>query len=101
MSIEVTDAPERSRYEIRVDGTLAGFSEYRDMRGIRVFTHTEIDEEFEGQGLGTILVRTALDSVRAGGGSIVPLCPFVEHFVTEHTEYADLVDEPLDARLRR
>jgi uncharacterized protein len=98
---EVTDAVERSRYEIRVaDGTLAGFAEYRDMDGVRVFTHTEIKREFEGQGLGSTLVRAALDAVRASGGSIVPLCPFVEHFVTEHAEYGDLVDDALDARLR-
>ena len=32
MSVEVTDNAERSRYEARVDGELAGFSGYR-LRG--------------------------------------------------------------------
>lgn len=101
MDAEVTDAVERSRYEISVDGVQVGFADYRDMNGVRVFTHTEIKPEHEGKGLGSTLVRSALDEVRAAGRSIVPLCPFVEHFVTEHSEYADLVDEALDTRLRR
>ncbi|MGH9214002.1 MAG: GNAT family N-acetyltransferase [Acidimicrobiales bacterium] len=101
MDTEVRDANERRRYEIFADGKLAGFAEYQDIDDTRVFTHTEIDEAYEGRGLGGILVRAALDDADTTARSIVALCPFVRHTVDEHPEYQPLVDQKLDARLRR
>jgi uncharacterized protein len=100
---EVTDNPDEARYEITADGALAGFAQYRDMgddRSTRVFTHTEVFDEFGGKGLGTVLVRGALADVRDGGKRLVALCPFVERYVGEHAEWAELVDRELDVRLR-
>jgi hypothetical protein len=97
----VRDAVEAERYEVTVDGTLAGFAEYRDADGTRVFTHTEVFDEFEGKGLGSALVRGALDDQRAAGRRIVPLCPFVARYIREHEdEYGDLVDVELTRKLR-
>lgn len=92
--IEVAHNPEASRYEIRVDGVLAGFADYRTRPGRIVFTHTEISEEFEGRGLGSRLVREALDSARAAGVTVTPLCDFVADYIRRHPEYEDLVDRP-------
>ncbi|MEU9290700.1 N-acetyltransferase [Streptomyces sp. NPDC048275] len=50
----------KHRCEILVDGTLAGFTEYRDRDEQRVFCHTEIDDAFAGQGLASVLVQQAL-----------------------------------------
>jgi predicted GNAT family acetyltransferase len=101
METEVRDAAERSRYEILADGKLAGFAEYQDVDDTRVFTHTEVDEAYEGQGLGGKLVRFALDDADARARSIVALCPFVRRTVERHPEYQPLVNQELDARLRR
>jgi predicted GNAT family acetyltransferase len=100
MATDVHDAPALSRYEVTVDGTLAGFAEYRDADGARVFTHTEVFDAFEGQGVGSALARGALDDVRATGRRLVALCPFVAAYIERHDEYADMVDATLDARLR-
>jgi hypothetical protein len=99
VTTEVHDAPERSRYEATVDGTLAGFAEYRDVDGARVFTHTVVLDEYEGQGVGTALVRAALDAVRADGGRIVPVCRFVTAFIRRNPDYADLIDRAVEANL--
>jgi hypothetical protein len=97
----VTDAAGQSRYEITADGTLAGFAEYRDIDGARVFTHTEVFDEYEGKGIGSTLVRAALDAVRAAGGRVVPLCPFVHRYIEDHPDdYGELVDTELTDRLR-
>ncbi|WP_026414706.1 GNAT family N-acetyltransferase [Actinomadura oligospora] len=89
----VKDAPDQSRYEITVDGELAGFAEYelRAKGRIVVFTHTETLPGFEGQGVGGALARGALDDVRAGGRTLIPLCPFIKGWIEKHPDYQDLV----------
>jgi predicted GNAT family acetyltransferase len=89
--IVVTDVAGAQRYEITVDGILAGFAAYRDRDGRRIFTHTEISPKFEGRGLGSQLVRAAMDDVRARGIRVVPLCPFVRAWLESHDGYADVV----------
>jgi predicted GNAT family acetyltransferase len=91
LSVTVSAAPERSRYEIFVDGKPAGFAAYQASPGEITFTHTEIDPEFGGQGLGGQLIRYALDDVRRQGLAVLPRCPFVRGFIAKHDEYLDLV----------
>ena len=93
-NVEVVDEPERQRFEIRVDGELAGFTEYRRSPGLIAFVHTLIDARFEGQGLGTRLVTDALGEVRSDGLAVLPFCPFVRAFIARHTsDYLDLVPD--------
>jgi uncharacterized protein len=90
--VRVLDVPERSRFEVRVDGELAGFAEYRRRAPLIAFTHTLIDPRFEGQGLAGQLVATALSEARSAGLAVLPFCPFVRGYIAGHTaEYLDLV----------
>ncbi len=50
--IKVTDNWDRARYEISLDGALAGFLTYRRTGDTVTLVHTEVDDEFEGHGLG-------------------------------------------------
>lgn len=82
----------KSRYEIFVDGELAGFTHYDLSNGVARFDHTEVQPRFNGRGLGTTLVKGAFDEVRAAGQwKIRAVCPFVAIFVKRHPEYDDLV----------
>jgi uncharacterized protein len=90
VSIEVTDNPSAHRYEITADGELAGFVAYRRQPGRIVLRHTEIDDEYEGLGLGSHLARAVLDEARRHGEQVVPLCPFIAAYMRRHPEYADL-----------
>jgi predicted GNAT family acetyltransferase len=87
----VRDAEPANRYEIRVEDRLAGFVDYRRTPGSIELRHTEIGDEFEGQGLGSVLARAALDAARDEGLGVVPTCPFVRGFIDRHPEYRDLV----------
>ena len=92
----VVDVPEESRFEIRVDGRLAGCAYYLAEPGLLVLTHTEVDQAFEHHGLGSVLIRAALDTARSRGLSVRPDCPFVSAYVARHPdEYLDLVPAAL------
>jgi predicted GNAT family acetyltransferase len=97
--IEVHDNPGQHRFEITDDGKLAGFARYARRPGRVFFVHTEIDPAFEGRGLGGKLAAAALDATRAAGELVVPLCPFVAHYIERNPAYADLVDHALMAQL--
>ena len=82
----------RSRYELLIDGEVAGFADYRPGRdGVIVFPHTVIDPDRRGQGLGAVLVRGALDDVRARGETVEPLCWYVARFIDENPDYRPLL----------
>ena len=87
----VRDNPEELRYEALRDGELVGIVRYRIEPGVVVLVHTEVDEAVEGTGVGSQLVRGALDDLRARGLELVPVCPFVAAYLRRHPEDADLV----------
>jgi uncharacterized protein len=98
MAPTVTDVSDRRRFEIAVEGAVLGFAEYRRRPGVISFLHTEIDPAREGEGLGTLLVKAALDTARAEGLAVLPYCPFVRGFIDRHREYLDLV--PVERRAK-
>jgi predicted GNAT family acetyltransferase len=96
MAVDVHDNQDESRYEARVDGELAGFAEYR-LTGERItFVHTEVDDAFEGQGVGSAIARGALGDARERGLAVVPLCPFIAGYIAKHQdEWLDVVHPSL------
>jgi predicted GNAT family acetyltransferase len=92
--IVVADAPERERFEVTVDGEPAGFLVYhsrKGRKGLLALVHTEVEDGFEGRGLGGRLARFALDQAREDGLAVLPFCPFVNGWIKRHPEYTDLV----------
>jgi predicted GNAT family acetyltransferase len=88
----VTDNPDESRFEGWLDDRMVALSAYELPRpDVIRFLHTEVDPEFEGQGIGSVLASTALDQVRARGLRVVARCPFIAAYIRRHREYADLV----------
>lgn len=105
----MTDAPtvtrndESSRYEIRVGDTLAGFAEIKLRDGEILFTHTEVDPAFQGQGLASILAGEALADAAASGDTIVPYCPYIARHLERNevvgakVRWPQLPTDPVDA----
>jgi uncharacterized protein len=82
----------QSRYELRVDGQVAAFAQYRKEGDTICFTHTEVDTAYEGQGLGSRLAAYALDDVKSRGLKADPRCEFMASYIERHQkEYGELV----------
>lgn len=90
--ISVSDDGAKSRYVATLDGDPAGIAAYERSGDTIVFTHTVVDENLEGRGIGSALIRHALDDARAQNLTVVPRCEFVAEFIDDHPEYQDLTD---------
>jgi predicted GNAT family acetyltransferase len=91
IALRAVDVPGSLRYELFADGELAGFLTYRLNQGVITLVHTEIADGYKGHGLGERLAQFALDDARRRGLTVRPECPFVRHYVKDHSEYRDLV----------
>ena len=89
MSNNVRDNTERHRFELDADGHLA-FSNYTRADGVLTILHTEVPKALEGRGIGSALIRGALDAARAEGLKVKTKCEFAKAYVDRHSEYTDL-----------
>jgi hypothetical protein len=99
MEIAVTDNPQQSRYEARVDGQLAAFAVYVRRPDAIALTHVETLPQFRGKGVGSALVGNVLDAIAAQGARVIPHCPFVADFIRRNPEYAALVADGYRAQV--
>lgn len=99
LGLTVRDNSEKHRFEIDLgDGSFA-IADYRLYPRKIVFPHTEVPPAHEGQGLGTLLVRTALAYARHKRLKVVPVCPFFAAHIRKHPEEKDLLDDSWRKRL--
>lgn len=96
MTTEVLDNPSSSRFEITVNGDLAGWVDYRVDGDVYALPHTRVLPDFEGRGIGSQLIVGALEQISERGGQVLPYCPFVPKVIRDHPEHLDLV--PVDER---
>jgi hypothetical protein len=88
---DVVNNTAKQRYELAVDGHIAA-TYYRITGGLITFVHTEVPPELGGKGIGSRLIKGALDQVRAGGLKVIAQCPFVKAYIEKHPDYADLLN---------
>lgn len=91
MDLVVSDAPERRRFEARLDGQVAGILDYAEAAGRIDLVHTEVDPGHEGRGIGAALARFALDEARRRGLRVIASCPYVRRYLAKHPEDHDIV----------
>jgi len=89
MSNNVRDNAERHRFELDADGHVA-FSNYKRIDGVLTILHTEVPKALEGHGIGSALISGVLNTARAEGRKVKPLCPFAKAYMDRHAEYNDL-----------
>lgn len=85
------DADVPHRYALMVDERQAGFIEYGVYGQVAIVTHTEIDSQYEGSGLGSELARQALQFFADQGWQVVPVCGFFARYLRTHPEHTAAV----------
>lgn len=91
MTAQLNKNEAKNRYEIIVDGAVAGFIDYeRDDRVIDLL-HTEVDDSYRGQGLAQQLADYALDDIREAGLLVRPTCPFIAKHIEQNPDYGTIL----------
>ncbi len=91
MSLVVTDATDRERYEALLDDVLVGVLTYAVRNGRIALIHTEVMEAYEGRGIAAALARFALDDARRRGLLVIASCPYVKRYLETHPDDLDIV----------
>lgn len=86
----VVDNSAAQRFEMDINGKSA-FVTYRRSSGVMTLLHAEVPPEESGRGLGSELVRGALQLARAQRLKVVARCPFVANYIQIHPEFQDLL----------
>ena len=90
MPESLRDNRAEQEFEMMVDGKRA-VAAYQREGGVITFTHTKVPPAIEGHGIGSKLIRFALDAARDERLKVDPQCPFVASYIERHPEYRDLL----------
>jgi hypothetical protein len=86
----VRDNKAEQRFEMDAGaGTAVAY--YRLEPGVITLTHTEVPAALRGRGVGSQLIRGALEAARADGLKVVPRCSFVSAYLGQHPEFNDMI----------
>ncbi|HLS40350.1 MAG TPA: GNAT family N-acetyltransferase [Ornithinicoccus sp.] len=88
--VTVEQNTERHRFEALVEGKVAGFITYRSTDDEVELQHTVVKPDYEGRGVGSLLVRTTLEQIQEAGKKVIPSCPFVRAYLDRHPEWDSL-----------
>lgn len=91
-NLKVENNETQSRFEVKVEDRVA-VAEYKRIANRIIFTHTEVPKALEGNGIGSMLAKAALEFARQESLKVIPLCPYIAGYIKKHREYVPLVME--------
>lgn len=101
MTVAVIHRAELCRYEVQVSGRPAGYAEYVDVCGTRIFVGARVDPEFEGHGLGSAMMHAVLEMERTAGNRIQARCTLMRRFIDRYPEYRRLLAQRVSSKPRK
>jgi uncharacterized protein len=96
----VVDNRLEGRFELHIDGEVAGVLTYQRSADSVSLLELTTDLRRAGQGLGLVLVRQTLDAISAEGLAVLPVSAFVRDYIRRHPVYLDLVPTELRERFQ-
>lgn len=89
-ALPLTDNTYDQQFELDVDGETA-LLQYQLHQQYLTLIHTEVPVSLQGRGMGTALVEKVLLQAAERQLTLIPLCPFVAHYLRHHPEWYRLV----------
>ncbi len=89
LQTDVKNNVAKSRYELEVDGEIV-FGDYRRQGEVLAVTHVEAPEALRGSGAAGRFMQGLMETARAEGFTVKPLCGYAAAWLRRHPEYADL-----------
>ncbi|ERL55666.1 GNAT family N-acetyltransferase [Psychrobacter aquaticus] len=89
-NLDITHNQAAKRFEVSIDNQI-GYISYQERDGKLIYDHTIVPRELGGRGVGSALVKHALDYAREQNKKVIPQCSFVSSYISKHSEYQDLV----------
>ena len=83
--------PDNTRSAAYDDEKNIGECSYSKSEKIWIIDHTEVDENYGGQGIAGQLVAEVVEQAREHQVKIMPLCPFAKKEFSRKPEYADVL----------
>jgi predicted GNAT family acetyltransferase len=80
----------KGRFELEQDGHVA-WLEYALSGKVLELIHTEVPTQLQGTGIGSSLVKSALEWAREYHVKVDVICPFATEYIGRHPEYSDLL----------
>ena len=90
MNLEIIHNKAAKRFETSIDNH-TGYISYQERDGKLVYDHTIVPQELGGRGIGSALVKHALNYAREQHKKVIPQCSFVSSYISKHPEYQDLI----------
>lgn len=79
-------------FEAFIDGSRTGMMTYTWAGEERfIIDHTEVEEAYNGKGVGKEMLLAAVDFARKNGKKIIPLCPFAKASFQKSEELQDVL----------
>ena len=88
--MQVRHDPAARQFSVEVEGT-TGVLDYGLRDGVMTITHTGVPDAIGGRGVAGELTRFALETARAQGWKVVPMCSYAAVYLRRHPEYSDVV----------
>jgi predicted GNAT family acetyltransferase len=83
--MNVKHEPDRRRFVVGEGQSVAQLVYHRDDDRLYLL-HTEVPEDLEGRGIGSALVKAALELARSEKRIIVPWCPFARQWIRDNVD---------------
>lgn len=92
MEIQQINRESKGFFKVILDGKEAGRMTYSWAGNDKfIIDHTEVNPEFNGQGVGKKMVLAAVEYARENNLKIIPLCPFAKAMFDKMQEIRDVL----------
>lgn len=92
IEIKQNNNEKNGSFEAFIDGHHAGLMTYTWAGEERfIIDHTEVEEAYNGKGVGKEMLLASVEFARKNGKAIIPLCPFAKATFQKHEELQDVL----------